>query len=87
MITLLLGVLAPSDVWRYVVNLSATPGTRSTPVDRIPIHSAPEVSAYNALLLMTLLLTVPGISWILAYTIAAEIGDIGRFESPKKLCG
>ncbi len=34
-----------------------------------------------------LLLTVPGISWILAYTIAAEIGDITRFESPKKLCG
>jgi transposase len=34
-----------------------------------------------------LLLTVPGISWILAYTIAAEIGDIARFESPKKLAG
>jgi transposase len=34
-----------------------------------------------------LLMTVPGISWILAYTIAAEIGDIGRFESPKKLAG
>ena len=31
-------------------------------------------------------MTVPGISWILAYTIAAEIGDITRFESPKKLC-
>jgi len=34
-----------------------------------------------------LLLTVPGISWILAYTIAAEIGDITRFETAKKLCG
>ena len=34
-----------------------------------------------------LLMTVPGISWILAYTIAAEIGDIGRFETPKKLAG
>ena len=34
-----------------------------------------------------LLLTVPGISWILAYTIAAEIGDIARFETPKKLAG
>ena len=33
------------------------------------------------------LLTVPGIGWILAYTIAAEIGDIGRFSSPKKLVG
>jgi transposase len=34
-----------------------------------------------------LLMTVPGIGWVLAYTIAAEIGDIGRFESPKKLAG
>src|SRR5207248_6593259 len=34
-----------------------------------------------------LLLTVPGISWVLAYTIAAEIGDIGRFPSPRKLAG
>lgn len=32
-----------------------------------------------------LLLTVPGVGWTLAYTIAAEIGDIGRFASPKKL--
>src|SRR6266516_1015583 len=29
----------------------------------------------------------PGISWVLAYTIAAEIGDIGRFPSPRKLAG
>jgi transposase len=34
-----------------------------------------------------LLLTVPGISWVLAYTIAAEIGDIDRFPSPRKLTG
>jgi transposase len=34
-----------------------------------------------------LLLTVPGIGWVLGYTIAAEIGDIHRFASPKKLCG
>src|SRR3989440_4450613 len=34
-----------------------------------------------------LLLTVPGISWVLAYTIAAEIGDIGRFATPRKLAG
>jgi len=33
------------------------------------------------------LMTVPGIGWILAYTIASEIGDISRFASPKKLCG
>jgi transposase len=34
-----------------------------------------------------LLLTVPGIGWVLAYTIAAEIGDINRFASPRKLAG
>ena len=34
-----------------------------------------------------LLLTVPGISWVLADTIAAEIGDIERFASPRTLAG
>jgi transposase len=34
-----------------------------------------------------LLVTVPGIAWVLGYTIASEIGDIGRFGSPKKLVG
>ena len=34
-----------------------------------------------------LLMTVPGVGWVLAYTIAAEIGDIRRFASPKKLVG
>jgi transposase len=32
-------------------------------------------------------LTVPGISWLLASTIAAELGDIGRFPTPRKLAG
>jgi transposase len=34
-----------------------------------------------------LLLSVPGIGWVLAFTIAAEIGEIGRFSSPEKLAG
>jgi transposase len=34
-----------------------------------------------------LLMTVPGIAWVLGYTIASEIGDIGRFASAKKLTG
>jgi transposase len=34
-----------------------------------------------------LLLTVPGVGWVLAFTIGAEIGDIRRFASPRKLCG
>lgn len=32
-----------------------------------------------------LLLTAPGIGWILGYTIAAEIGDIRRFATPGRL--
>ena len=36
---------------------------------------------------LRLLQTVPGIGWVLGYTIAAEIGDIGRFASPAKLAG
>jgi transposase len=36
---------------------------------------------------LPLLMTAPGIGWVLGYTIAAEIGDITRFASPKKLCG
>lgn len=34
-----------------------------------------------------LLTSIPGIAWVLGYTIAAEIGDIDRFASPQKLCG
>jgi transposase len=34
-----------------------------------------------------LLMSAPGIAWVLGYTIASEIGDIARFSSPKKLCG
>lgn len=34
-----------------------------------------------------LLMTIPGVSWVLAFTIASEIGDISRFASPTKLCG
>jgi transposase len=36
---------------------------------------------------LPLLTTAPGIGWVLGYTIAAEIGDIGRFSSPAKLVG
>jgi len=34
-----------------------------------------------------LLLTCPGIGWILAFTITSEIGDIHRFASPRTLVG
>lgn len=32
-----------------------------------------------------ILMTAPGIAWVLAYTLAAEIGDIARFPTPTKL--
>ena len=34
-----------------------------------------------------LLVTCRGIAWILAFTIASEIGDISRFPTPRKLVG
>jgi transposase len=34
-----------------------------------------------------LLMTAPGIGWVLGYTIAAELGDITRFASADKLVG
>jgi transposase len=34
-----------------------------------------------------LLMSAPGIAWILGYTIAGEIGDITRFSGPEKLVG
>jgi transposase len=36
---------------------------------------------------VSLLETAPGIGWVLGYTIASEIGEIGRFTSPAKLVG
>lgn len=36
---------------------------------------------------IALLQTVPGIGWVLGYTIVAELGGIDRFASPKKLAG
>jgi transposase len=36
---------------------------------------------------VALLQTVPGVAWVLGFTIASEIGDIARFASPKKLVG
>jgi len=34
---------------------------------------------------LPLLMSAPGIGWVLGYTIAAEIGDIDRFSAPVKL--
>jgi transposase len=34
---------------------------------------------------LRLLMSAPGIGWVLGYTIAAEIGDVDRFSTPAKL--
>jgi transposase len=34
-----------------------------------------------------LLMSAPGVGWLLAFTIAAELGEIERFASPEKLAG
>jgi transposase len=34
-----------------------------------------------------LLMTCPGIAWVLGFTIASELGDISRFPTPRKLVG
>jgi transposase len=34
---------------------------------------------------VALLVTIPGVAWVLGNTIAAEIGDVGRFPSPHHL--
>jgi transposase len=34
-----------------------------------------------------LLLTLPGVGWIHAFTLSSEIGDIGRFPTPTRLIG
>ena len=34
-----------------------------------------------------LLMTAPGVGWLVGFSIACEIGDIRRFSSPTKLCG
>lgn len=36
---------------------------------------------------LQILMTTPGIGWVLGYTLASEIGDIARFASPKHLVG
>jgi transposase len=33
------------------------------------------------------LMTAPGVGWLVGFSIACEIGDINRFSSPTKLCG
>jgi len=51
------------------------------------VHHLPQIVTHLPGCYVPLLMSVPGIAWVLGYTIASEIGDIQRFASPKKLCG
>jgi transposase len=73
------------DPWRQTVDVSLRMidelERQITDVQRQLQRAAPN-HAY-----VPLLLSVPGIGQVLAFTIAAEIGDISRFASPNKLQG
>jgi transposase len=73
------------DPWRATVDVSLLMidelDRQITNVQRQLERAAPN-HAY-----VPLLLSVPGIGHVLAFTIAAEIGDISRFQSARKLTG
>ena len=81
----LLGSLALPEAWRASTAASL----------RLIEHLDDEIGACEAELrrlgadhrYVPLLMSTPGIAWILAYTIASEIGEIERFATPKKLVG
>jgi transposase len=81
----LLGSFALPEAWR----------TSTTASLRLIEHLDSEIDACAAELrrlgaahpYVPLLMTAPGIAWVLGYTIASEIGEIERFTSPKKLVG
>jgi transposase len=81
----LLARLQLPDPWRSTVNASlALIDTLDEQIDACER----ELRALGAdHRYVPLLMTCPGIAWILAYTIAAELGDIGRFPTPRKLVG
>jgi transposase len=81
----LLDRLAIPEPWRGTVDASlALIDDLDRRIDRVNrgLRASGADHPYTALLL-----TVPGIGWVLAFTIAAEIGDIHRFPTAKKLCG
>jgi transposase len=55
----------------------------------LALHASGTLSVGDgaAVFWVPLLLSVPGISCVPAYTIAAEIGNIGRLASPRRLAG
>ena len=81
----LLDRLAIPDPWRRTVDASLIL------IDEIDMQVAQLTVELRRLgadhRYVPLLVTVPGVGWVIAFTIATEIGDIERFASPTKLCG
>jgi transposase len=81
----LLGSLELPEPWHTTVEASL----------RVIDHLGDEISACERELralgadhpYVPILMSAPGIAWILGYTIAGEIGDIDRFAAPEKLVG
>ena len=81
----LLASLDVAEPWRQnITDALALIDQLETQIDDINkrLRSTAENHPY-----VPLLMTAPGIGWVLAYTIAAEIGDITRFSSAQKLVG
>jgi transposase len=81
----LLDRLAIPDPWRRTVDASLVL------IDEIDLQVAQLTVELRRLgadhRYIPLLVSVPGVGWVIAFTIASEIGDINRFSSPTKLCG
>ena len=72
--------------------MALEPGGALRLIDGAPTSTSSHVNAISVALgaehrYVQLLMTAPGIGWVLGYTIAAEIGDIDRFATAKKLTG
>jgi Transposase IS116/IS110/IS902 family len=65
-----------------ILNVSLTPNRKG-----VVVLVAEEVYRVRLEVRPTRGVPPTGVGWVLAYTIASEIGDVRRFASPKKLAG
>ena len=80
----LLARLQLPEPWRG--NMTAGGDLTRRPAKR-QIAEIRRLKAVTPTTLHPALMSAPGIGWVLAFTIAAEIGEIERFSSPEKLAG
>jgi transposase len=81
----LLDRLAIAEPWRRTVDASiALIDELDLQIAQLTVQLRREGADHRYI---PLLVTAPGFGWINAYTVASEIGDIGRFASPAKLVG